>query len=126
MFSQFRFYLNLLNTSQNEDPSNVNVMLGKPNEYYKIWKDLHNLNNDLVKILELKTNIDMIETIIERIPGTILQLAFLFTSYHFSRLKIFLSYSVQKTFDMLPVEFILSFIFGLTIWSIINAIILQK
>ena len=95
-------------------------------EYYNIWKDINGLTEDLVQITKLKNTVLIIELVTERIPDAILQLTFLIASYHSERLRILLSYSLQKRFGMIPVEWIFMFTFGITFCSILRSIINKK
>ena len=95
-------------------------------ECHTIWKSINGLTEDFVQITKLKNTLLMIELVIERIPDAILQLAFLIASYHSERLRILLSYSLQKRFGMIPVEWIFMFTFGITFCSILKSIINKK
>ena len=115
----FRFYSNLANDKLVEKNE-----LG--DEYHNIQKAIDGLTEDLVQITRLKNTVLMIELFIERIPDAILQLTFLIASYHSERLRILLSYSLQKRFGMIPVEWIFMFTFGITFCSILKSIINKK
>ena len=116
----FRIYSNLADAKAIENENELRY------EYYDIWKAINGLTEDLVQITRLKNTVLMIELVIERIPDAILQLTFLIASYHSERLRILLSYSLQKRFGMIPVEWIFMFTFGITFCSILRSIINKK
>ena len=116
----FRIYSNLADAKAIENENELRY------EYYDIWKAINGLTEDLVQITKLKNTVLMIELVIERIPDAILQLTFLIASYHSERLRILLSYSLQKRFGMIPVEWIFMFTFGITFCSILRSIINKK
>ena len=115
----FRFYSNLADDKTVEKNESCY-------ECYNIWKSINDLTEDSVQITMLQNTLLMIELVIERIPDAILQLAFLIASYHSERLRILLSYSLQKRFGMIPVEWIFMFTFGISFCSILRSIINKK
>ena len=96
-------------------------------KYDTICNSIDDLTKDGVEIQKLENSIRMLELIAERIPEGILHLIFLFASLQYKRLKILLSYSLQKTFNgILPIEFIFTIIYSVTIFGIIKALINKR
>ena len=90
----------------------------RPIQYNKIRTELDNLKEDLSQILKLKNSIQILETVFERTPQCILQLAFLFCSLEFERLKLLLINSFQKYLGLESLAVVFVLLFGTTFWSI--------
>ena len=119
VYSQ-RFYANL----NLEKHTSKSVMA---NKYDAICESIEDLTRDSVQIHQLQNSIRMLELIAERIPEGVLHLIFLLASFQFKRLRILLSYSLQKTFNgILPTEFIFIIIYGVTFIGIIKGLINKR
>ena len=98
-----------------------------PNVYFSISKAIDDILKESVNVYQLEHSIRMVELVTERIPEAILHLTFLFASIQYKRLRILLSYSIQKFFNgILPAEFVFTIIYGLTFGGIIKAIINKR
>ena len=115
-----RFYANL-----NLEKQTSNSVIA--NKYDAICKSIEDLTRDSIKIHQLQNSVRMLELIAERIPEGVLHLIFLLASFQFKRLRILLSYSLQKTFNgILPTEFIFIIIYGVTFIGIIKGLINKR
>ena len=90
----------------------------RPIQYNKIRTELDNLKEDLSQILKLKYSIQILETVFERTPQCILQLAFLFYSLEFERLKLLLRNTLQKHLGLESIALIFVILLGTKFWSI--------
>ena len=119
VYSQ-RFYANL-NLEKQTSKSVI------ANKYDAICKSIEDLTRDSIQIHQLQNSVRMLELIAERIPEGVLHLIFLLASFQFKRLRILLSYSLQKTFNgILPTEFIFIIIYGVTFIGIIKGLINKR
>ena len=96
----------------------VSSSLQKPIQYNKICTELANLKEDLRQILKLKNSIQILETVFERTPQFILQLAFLFRSLEFERLKLLLRNTLQKHLGFESMALVFVILLGTKFWSI--------
>ena len=116
-----RFYKNVNNKDETETDERrqlVHSRLRKPIQYNKIRTELDNLKKELRQISILKNSIQILETVFERTPQCILQLAFLFCSLENSRLKLLLRNSLQKHLGLESLAVVFVLLFGTTFWSI--------
>ena len=96
----------------------VSSRLQRPIQYNKIHTELDNLKEDLRQILKLKNSIQILETVFERTPQFILQLAFLFRSLEFERLKLLLRNTLQKHLGFESMALVFVILLGTKFWSI--------
>ena len=93
------------------------------NTNYKCWEKIDELKKQLRQLMELRTKIQIIESIFERMPQCILQMTFLFASFEYKRLTILLKTSLQKLLMTNSIVAIYFIIFGITFYSIIKSMI---
>ena len=101
----------------------VNSKLRKAFQYNKICASKQVLNARFVELQKHKIGMEVIETVVERMPQTILQLSFLLAGLQYPRLLILLKDNLQNILNIESVSLIFILVFGTTFWSITKSLI---
>ena len=94
--------------------------------YLDLCHSIDNLKLRLTKVMNLYMDIELLETVIDRVPQAVLQLSLLFASLNHSKLRTFLAGFLESAFKISDPNIIFGLNALLIFWGVTKTIIYIK